>query len=106
MDAPIHEKLTNLVHELGRGLAPKKRPTINGTIQRAVERLIDKYPGDASTSTEKPEVQAITPPESHPAHAVLAEILAHGTEEDIRRVTAMLDICAPEAVVKKKVQGG
>lgn len=40
MPESLHRELTDLVYEMGKGLPPRERPTIDATIQKAVETLL------------------------------------------------------------------
>ncbi len=58
MDADLHSKLTDRVHELGRGLPPRKRPSMDGVIQQAVEQLLadaDESPLPKSVTIFRPQ---------------------------------------------------
>lgn len=37
----VHQRLADYVHELGRGLPPKERPSIDGVIQGAIAALLE-----------------------------------------------------------------
>lgn len=44
-DPALHDRLSEFVHEAGRGLSPKRRPSKDAIVQRAVTEFLDRERG-------------------------------------------------------------
>ena len=48
MDPCLHERLRDAVYDLGKGMPPKKRPSIDSVIQQAVREFLVLHAGTTS----------------------------------------------------------
>lgn len=58
MDGRLHRRLTDLVYEMGRGLPPRQRPSMDSVIQDAVRAHIEAYERGQVSATELESLEA------------------------------------------------
>jgi hypothetical protein len=78
MDSSLHQELSDLVHDLGRGLPPKEKPSIDSAIQDAVRAYLGSPAAAGSSPDPLPAKDEAPPTLGIPRgdwHAMLDRIL-------------------------------
>lgn len=79
MNPELHQRFTDYVHERGRGLPPRKRPSMDAVIQEAIEAKLSSPVNAGSKAVPKSE-QTVTCPHCESTLSVSREGIAEVME--------------------------